>query len=98
MVDYVQLLHGFAPLDLLAQLQSNVPATPEWSASVASVMIICNLLAIAVVRFWLPIPAQGGASNANSTENSVLQLLTGASIGHIIGVGVILGLANIGVL
>jgi len=99
MVNYVALLHGFDPLKLLAQVQSNIPTTVEWGGSVALVMIICNLLAIAVVRFRLPIPAQGGSSsNSNPTNVTVIQILTGASIGHIIGVGVILGLANVGIL
>lgn len=99
MVDYVALLHGFGPLKLLAQGQSNIPATVGWGSSAALIMIVCNLLAIAVVRFRLPIPAQGGSSSSsNPTNLGVIQVVTGASIGHIIGVGVILGLANLGIL
>lgn len=93
------MLHEFSQLQLFAQAQSSIPPTVEWGTSVAFVMILCNLLAIAVVRFRLPIPAQGGSSsNSNPTNIGVVQIITGASIGHIIGVGVILGLANFGIL
>ncbi|PSP18361.1 MAG: photosystem I reaction center subunit PsaK [Cyanobacteria bacterium QS_8_64_29] len=84
----------------LAQTQASVPATPEWGAPVAAVMILFNLAGLALVRFAVPIPAQGQgpAPQPVAFGFSLPQILAGASIGHVLGTGAILGLANVGAL
>ena len=84
----------FAPLLAIA------PATITWSPKVALVMIVCNVIAIAIgkatikqpnVGAQLPSPALfGGLSHA--------ALLGTTSLGHILGIGAIQGLASRGVL
>ena len=85
----------------LFALQST-PNTIEWNPTVALVMIMCNLFAIAIGRYAiqesgkgpdLPVPKAEVWSNFGVPE-----LLATTSLGHIIGAGMILGLSNAGVL
>ena len=76
------------------------PSTFSWSPKVALVMIVCNVIAIAVgkatikhpnVGAELPNPAFfGGMSHA--------ALLGTTSLGHLIGIGAIQGMAARGML
>ena len=86
---------------LFAAVQSTVPATPEWSPIVGLVMIICNLLAIAIGRFAIQQPGVGASLPIDSglfQNFGIPELLATTSLGHIIGAGVILGLASAGAL
>ena len=78
-------------LPLLAAL-GTVPNTVEWGPSVALVMVICNALA-----FVIQIPDAGPAPGM-FLGLGLPALLAVTSLGHAIGVGAILGLANMGVL
>lgn len=82
---------------------SSTPNTVSWSPKVAIVMIFCNVIAIALGKFAL------NNYSAYSAEPSLPSpqffggmglpaLLGTTSLGHMIGAGVILGLANIGAL
>lgn len=85
---------------MIAPLLAITPATISWSPKVALVMIVCNVIAIAIgkatikhpnVGAQLPNPAMfGGLSHA--------ALLGTTSLGHILGIGAIQGLASRGVL
>ena len=76
------------------------PSTFSWSPKVALVMIVCNVIAIAVgkatikhpnVGAELPNPAFfGGMSHA--------ALLGTTSLGHLLGIGAIQGMAARGIL
>ncbi|MGK7918019.1 MAG: photosystem I reaction center subunit PsaK [Prochloraceae cyanobacterium] len=79
-----------------------VQSTTEWNVSVALVMLLCNLFAIVIGRFAiqnsgvgpdLPIPKP-----ALWKKFGVPELIATLSFGHILGVGMILGLANAGAL
>jgi photosystem I subunit X len=87
---------------LLAAAQSTVPATPEWNPTVGLVMILCNLFAFAIGRFAIQKKGVGpdlpGSKPAILANFGVPELLATASFGHILGAGVILGLANAGAL
>ncbi len=85
---------------LLFTLASTVPTTLEWSPKIAIVMIICNVIAIAFGKFTIQKPSEGGALPAGNMFGgmSLGALLGTTSFGHILGVGVILGLANAGAL
>ncbi len=87
---------------LLLTLQATVPSTPQWSPSVGLVMILCNLFAFAIGRFAIQKKGVGpdlpGSKPAILNKFGLPELLATASFGHILGVGVILGLSNAGVL
>ena len=84
----------------LMTLAAAVPQTVAWSPKVGVVMIICNVLAIAFgkltmaqpsVKPELPMPEMFGGMGWTG-------LLATTSLGHIFGIGTILGLANWGLL
>ena len=86
-------------LTLLA-VATSAPSTVSWSPKVAIVMIICNIIAIAFAKFTMKNP--GAAPQLPSPEffggMGLPALLGSTSFGHLLGAGVILGLANIGAL
>ena len=79
---------------------ATVPTTLEWSPKVAIVMVVCNVLAIAFGKLTIKMPSEkpGLPAPAMFGGMGLPALLGTTSFGHLIGVGVILGLANIGVL
>ena len=83
-------------------LAATAPNTIDWNPSVAIVMIMCNLLAIAIGRYAIQNPGKGPDLPVPQPEVwdkfGVPELLATTSLGHIIGAGVILGLGNAGVL
>lgn len=85
-----------AYLSLLAA----VPNTLTWSPTVAIVMIVCNIIAIAIGKFTIKYPSEGPAMpSPNLFGGFGLPAVLGTtSLGHLIGAGAILGLANLGVL
>ena len=74
-----------------------VPNTVQWGPSVAIVMILCNALAFLIGKQVIQIPDAGPASGV-FLGLGLPALLGVTSLGHLIGVGAILGLANLGVL
>lgn len=74
--------------------------TLQWSPKVAVVMIVCNILAIAFGKLTMKYPNADPQLPAPQFFGGLglPALLATTSFGHIIGVGVILGLANAGVL
>ncbi|MGJ3245354.1 MAG: photosystem I reaction center subunit PsaK [Elainellaceae cyanobacterium] len=78
------------------------PSTFNWSISVALIMVTCNLFAIAIGYYAIQKRGVGPAFPvelpAIFTNFGIPELLATASFGHIIGAGVILGLANAGLL
>lgn len=79
---------------------ASAPNTVEWSPKVAIVMIVCNIIAIAFAKFTMKYPnAEPSLPSSNFFGGMGLPALLGStSFGHLIGAGVILGLANIGAL
>lgn len=74
-----------------------VPHTSEWGPSVAIVMILCNLLAFFIGKQVIRIPDADPAGGM-FLGLGLPALLAVTSLGHLIGVGAILGLSNLGVL
>lgn len=81
-------------------LMAAVPSTLEWSPKVAIVMVICNILAIAIGKYTIKYPSVGPALPSPNLFGGMglPALLATTSFGHILGLGVILGLANVGAL
>lgn len=79
-----------------------VATTAAWSPSVAIVMIACNLFAIAIGYYAIKNRGVGPKLPvelpAMFTGFGVPELLATASFGHLLGAGMILGLANAGLL
>jgi photosystem I subunit 10 len=78
-------------LTLLAAL----PQTVEWSPKVAIIMILCNVVAIAIGKFKIKYQTSGPALPSPELFGGfgLPALLATTSFGHILGAGVILGLA-----
>lgn len=83
-------------------LVAAVPTTANWSVSVAIVMILANVFAISIGRYaiqakgvgpGLPVELPGMFEGFGLPE-----LLATTSFGHILGAGLILGLAQAGLL
>jgi photosystem I subunit 10 len=79
---------------------SSVPATLDWSPKVAIVMIICNIIAIAFGKYTIQHKNTGGELPSSEMFGGmgIGALLGTTSFGHILGAGVILGLASAGAL
>lgn len=77
-------------------------ATVEWSFSVATIMIFCNLFAVFIGRFAIQEAGKGPdlpvGKPALWKNFGLPELLATMSFGHILGAGMILGLANAGAL
>lgn len=83
-------------LPLLAAAAA-VPTTVAWSPNTAFVMIACNAIAFFIGKQFIQIPDAGPAPGV-FLGLGLPALLAVTSLGHAIGAGAILGLANIGVL
>ena len=86
--------------NLAFNLLASVPATPIWSPSVALIMITANAFALVVARYGiqvkgvcpsLPVELPGLFAGFGLAE-----LLAVTSFGHLLGAGLILGLAQAG--
>jgi photosystem I subunit 10 len=79
---------------------ANVPTTLEWSPTVGLTMIICNIIAIAFAKLTMKEPSAAPQLPGGDFFGGMglPALLATTSFGHLLGVGVILGLANLGAL
>ncbi len=79
---------------------ASAPATFEWSPKCALVMIACNILAYAIARANVAKPNEGfEIPNSKFYGGMSHATVVGANcLGHIMGIGTILGLASRGVL
>ena len=85
---------------MLNQFFALAPATVSWSPKVAMVMIVCNIIAIAIGKATIKQPNEG-AQLPNAVffgGMSHAALLGTTSLGHIIGIGAIQGLAARGII
>jgi photosystem I subunit X len=80
-------------VNLLAEAGS-IPNTVSWSPSVAIIMGLFTAFGIFIAAKF---GAQGAEGN-NPKDISPAKIVGGACFGHILGVGVVLGLATTGVL
>jgi photosystem I subunit X len=85
---------------LTSTLLAVAPNTLEWSPTVAIIMILANIAAIAFGKLTIQRPSDGTpVPSSNMFGGFGLGAILGTtSFGHILGAGIILGLANLGVL
>jgi photosystem I subunit 10 len=85
---------------LTSTLLAVVPHTVEWSPTIAIVMILCNIAAIAFGKLTIQQPSVGPAMPSSNLFGGfgVGAVLGTTSFGHILGAGVILGLSYLGAL
>lgn len=69
-----------------------IPHTEPWGFNTAFVMVVCNSVAVAIL--WLSSYLEGNSPLA--PQFTLPELIATFSIGHIIGVGMLLGLTSIG--
>ena len=81
-------------------LATAVPHTAAWSPAVGIVMIISNVIAIALGKMTMATPSAQPELMMPEYFGGMgfPALLATTSLGHIIGFGAILGLANMGIL
>ena len=81
-------------------LLSVVPQTATWSAKIASIMISSNILCIVAGRYTIQVKGSGSSLSLNGSFNNFTlpELLASTSLGHIVGSGIILGFAYMGLL
>ena len=84
----------------LELLLAVTPQTTAWSAKVASVMIISNVLCIVSTRYVTQSKNANNSLSLNGSFNtlSLPELLASTSLGHIVGSGAILGLSYLSLL
>jgi photosystem I subunit 10 len=84
---------------MIAPLLAIAPASVSWSPKVALVMIVCNVIAIGIGKATIKYPNEGAQlpNAAMFGGMSHASLLATTSLGHIFGIGAILGLAARGV-
>ncbi|MEM7065826.1 MAG: photosystem I reaction center subunit PsaK [Cyanobacteria bacterium P01_B01_bin.77] len=84
----------------LPSLLAVTPATVAWSPKVGLVMIICNVLAIAIGSYGIQHKNVGLGLPSSEFFGGMGHgaMLACTSLGHVIGIGAIIGLASIGVL
>ncbi len=77
-----------------------IPRTIGWGPQVAIVMILCNIAAIAIGKSAMKEQTAGPALPSPEFFGGMglPAVLAVTSLGHIMGVGAILGLANVGIL
>jgi photosystem I subunit 10 len=86
---------------LLAAVQATTPNTPGMSGSLFVFMTVCMILGIIIAK--IGIQQKGRGPKLPLLEPllgkgfGLPELLAGLSIGHILGVGASLGLANAGI-
>lgn len=89
-------------LSHLLILAQTTPNTVSWNWSVGAVMIFCNLFAFVVGYFAIQNTGSGPklpvTQLASKKSFGIPELLATMSFGHLLGVGMVLGLANAGIL
>lgn len=74
-------------------IAASVPATPEWDKSVAITISICCIIAL-LLSLRISKPLVG--PKLPILPISIPTFIAAMCFGHILGIGVVLGLANIG--
>nr|YP_009295366.1 photosystem I reaction center subunit X [Dasya binghamiae]AOH77378.1 photosystem I reaction center subunit X [Dasya binghamiae] len=72
---------------------------PQWSIQIAVIMIICNVISIGIGRYAIKTRSLNASIPIFALEGLGLpELLATTSLGHIIGVGTIIGLKSLSII
>jgi len=87
-------------LHLTSILATTVPNTVEWNLNVGITMIVCNIIAIAIAKYNIQQPNVGPQMPSPNLFGgfSLAAVIGTTCFGHVLGAGVILGLARLGAL
>jgi photosystem I subunit X len=81
--------------ELLASTISNT----TWSAQIAGIMIVCNIIAIIIGYQTIQVKNIGTSIPIGNLDSfGLTELLSTTCLGHIIGAGSIIGLRNLGII
>jgi len=85
---------------VLLAVQSTVPATPAWNLEVAAVISVSCLLVLVIAVRTVQYPHVGakmplGPLGQFFNNPSIGTFIGSMALGHIIGVGILLGLTNL---
>lgn len=87
---------------LAFNLLAAVPATPTWSLNVGLIMITANVFALVVARYGIQVKGVGPSLPVELpglfSGFGLPEFLAVTSLGHVLGAGLILGLAQAGLL
>jgi photosystem I subunit 10 len=87
---------------LIAAVQQTTPDTATWSWNHSLIMNLCGVLGLIIARFAIQNKGKGPAlpllQPMLGPNFGLPELVAGISIGHVLGIGIILGLANTGAL
>ena len=91
---------AFNVLMITTLLATADPATFHWSPKCAVIMILCNILAYAIARANIAQPNEGFEIPNSSFYGGMshASVVAANCLGHVLGIGTILGLAARGVL
>lgn len=86
-------------LILLAAAQPTVPNTPAWSPTVAAIISASSILVLLIASRSIKYPQVGAKLPVSLPivgSPSVGTFVASMAFGHVLGVGIVLGLTNIG--
>lgn len=87
---------------LAFNLLAAVPVTPTWSPSVGLLMITANVFALVIARYGIQVKGVGPRLPVELpglfSGFGLAELLAVTSFGHVLGAGLILGVAQAGLL
>ncbi len=78
---------------MLLAVQATVPPTPEWNSTVGIIISVSSLVAL-LLTFKIEKPLVG--PQVPILPISIPAFIAAMAFGHVIGVGIVLGLTNIG--
>lgn len=81
---------------ILLAVQSTVPSTPSWNPIVGIIISICSLGAVLLAPRIIKYPEVGPKFPGLPLPLSAPAFVGAMCFGHIIGIGIVLGLTNIG--
>ncbi|MGD1913577.1 MAG: photosystem I reaction center subunit PsaK [Rivularia sp. (in: cyanobacteria)] len=81
---------------ILLAVQSTVPSTPSWSPTVGIIISLCTLISVLLAPRIIDYREVGPKFPGLPLPLSAPAFVGAACFGHLLGVGIVLGMTNIG--
>ncbi|MEO1375830.1 MAG: photosystem I reaction center subunit PsaK [Cyanobacteria bacterium J06635_10] len=81
---------------ILLAVQSTVPSTPSWSPAVGIIISLCTLISVVLAPRIIDYPEVGPKFPGLPLPLSAPAFVGATCFGHLLGVGIVLGLTYIG--